>query len=624
MDEHDKQFESYLRQFRLRKPGPLPEIASLSRRSSMRWLVAAAAVVLIAVLSVVINNKGKTISGPKATVEAAGNPSLYRVGETIEAGKVVQSNSAVGVLLALEDGSRIEMREQSELKLEFAVDGIRVRLNSGSILVTAARQAAGHLYVQTHDAVVSVVGTVFLVSAEQSGTTVAVVEGEVHVQQGAESTKLLPGDQLATNSLRELKNVAEQISWSQRASEYLALLQQPADIAPQTVPPVTSSQTAVAPQVKYSGLDYNDLNVSPTTRIASGSLPFKVQANYVRVTSDQVRTLITIQFTNRDLSFRDEGGGKKARAHITGVIYRIDNRRLPGFSQDVALEFPANTWAANLDQPTVFQETRYLNPGKYKIHITVEDSNAQSIGVQDYALNVPTISDQELQASSMILAYSITDLPPRMLGTDMFALGEKRVKPNASGVFRSNENLNVWQEIYGLTVDPTTRKPSATVQLAILQNGDIKKLNGGILTELQGPGQKMTLINSIPLSDLSAGEYDVQIKVTDNLAKVSLATTSRFSVSTGPVAQSPPSRQIAGSAIFYRTCNTCHSPQVMNSQNFATKEEYSALVGREASKGASVTRDEIPVLVDYLFDTYGKKPDTYVPSDIPLQREQRR
>jgi hypothetical protein len=62
----------------------------------------------------------------------------------------------------------------------------------------------------------------------------------------------------------------------------------------------------------------------------------------------------------------------------------------------------------------------------------------------------------------------------------------------------------------------------------------------------------------------------------------------------------------------------------MNSQNFATKEEYSALVGREAGRGASVTREEIPILVDYLFDTYGKKPDTYVPSDIPLQREQRK
>jgi hypothetical protein len=100
MDEHDKQFESYLRQFRLRKPGPLPEIASMRRRSSMKWALAAASVVLIAGLSVLLTHNAGSVSGPKATVEAAGNPSLYRVGELIEAGKVIQSHSAVGLLLA--------------------------------------------------------------------------------------------------------------------------------------------------------------------------------------------------------------------------------------------------------------------------------------------------------------------------------------------------------------------------------------------------------------------------------------------------------------------------------------------------------------------------------------------
>jgi hypothetical protein len=583
----------------------------------MRWVLAAAAVVLAAGLSALfVHNEGNVI-GPKATVEAAGNPSLYRVGETIEAGKAIQSNSAVGLLLALEDGSRLEMREQSELKLESAADGIRVRLNSGSIMVTAARQGAGHLYVQTRDAMVSVVGTVFLVSADQSGSTVAVVEGEVHVQQGTELKKLHPGEQLATNSAIQLKGVAEEISWSRSAAEYVALLQQPADIASQTVPPVPSSQAGDAPQVKYSGIDYNDLDVPPTTRLASSPLPYKVQAYYAKAAGEQVRTIITIQIGNRDLAFRDLGGEKKADAHISGVIDRSDNRRFPGFSEDVALEFPSNTFVAGLDQQTVFQETRYLTPGKYKLHITLEDKNTQSIGVQDIELNVPRIPDQSLQASSMILAYSITYPPPLVMGS-----GEITVRPNVSGVFRTSENLNVWQEIYGLTVDKATNKPSATFELVIPRNEqEIRKLTSTASDRL-GPGQSMIYTNSIPLGDIPPGQYNVQLRVTDNISKSVLATTSRFSVIAGPAAQSPPSRQIAGSAIFYRTCNTCHSPQVMNSQNFATKEEYSALVGREASKGASVTREEIPILVDYLFDTYGKKPDTYVPSDIPLQRQQ--
>ena len=285
---------------------------------------------------------------------------------------------------------------------------------------------------------------------------------------------------------------------------------------------------------KPKEVKYNDVFVPAATRLSNNVLPFRVQANYVRVTSDQVRTLITIQFMNRDLAFQDEGGGKKAKAHIQGVIYRIDNRRLPGFSQDVALEFPSNTFAANLDQPTLYQDSRYLTPGKYKVHITVEDMNSQSIGVQDYPLNVPRIPDQSLQASSMILAYSVTDLPPRMLGTDMFALGEKRVKPNVTGVFKRNENLNVWQEIYGLTVDEATHKPSASFEMVISQNKqEIKKLVSDS-TELTGSGLQMKYSNSVQLADFAPGQYDIQIKVTDNLTKESFVTPGKFTVAAAP------------------------------------------------------------------------------------------
>jgi len=286
---------------------------------------------------------------------------------------------------------------------------------------------------------------------------------------------------------------------------------------------------------KANEVKYNDLYVPPTTRLSNNVLQFKVQANYVRVTTDEVRTLITIQFMNRDLAFQDVGGGKKAKAHIEGVIYRIDNRRLRGFSQDVELGFPSNTFAANLDQPTLFQETRYLTPGKYKVHITVEDQNSQSTGVQDYMLNVPRIPDQSLQASSMILAYSVTDLPSRGLGVEPFALGDKKVKPNVTGIFRSDQNLNVWQEFYGLTLDQTSRKPSATIEMLISQNKkEIKKLVSDS-TELTGSGLQMKYSNSVPLVDFAPGQYEVQIKVTDNLTKESFVTPGKFTVSAAQV-----------------------------------------------------------------------------------------
>jgi len=285
---------------------------------------------------------------------------------------------------------------------------------------------------------------------------------------------------------------------------------------------------------KPNDVKYKDLMVPASTRLSTSVLPFKVQASYIKA-AEEVRTLINVQIMTGDLAFHDDGGAQLAQAHITGVIYRADNRRLPGFSNDVNVEFPTmKSKMERLDQPNLYQITRYMLPGKYKLHLTIEDKHSQNVGVQDFLLTVPRIPEQVLQASSMILAYSITDLPPHTLGTEPFALGEKKVKPNVTGIYKQNQDLNVWQEFYGLTIDQTTHKPSATFELVISQNKkDLKKVVTES-TELAGSGQQMKYTNSVPLAEFAPGQYEVQIKVTDNLAKESSVTSSKFTIAAGP------------------------------------------------------------------------------------------
>jgi hypothetical protein len=65
------------------------------------------------------------------------------VGDRIGAQETVRSNGGGGAVLALTDGPRVEMRSRSELSLERADDGVRIRLRTGSIIVNAAKQRTG-------------------------------------------------------------------------------------------------------------------------------------------------------------------------------------------------------------------------------------------------------------------------------------------------------------------------------------------------------------------------------------------------------------------------------------------------------------------------------------------------
>src|SRR5205085_8390157 len=146
-----------------------------------------------------------------------------------------------------------------------------------------------------------------------------------------------------------------------------------------------------------------------------------------------------------------------------------------------------------------------------------------------FLLNVPRIPEETLQGSSLILATAVVDLPRNAVGNEQFALGGKKIYPNVSGVFKRDQNLNVWQEVYGLTVDPSTHKPSATFELTISQNKQTVKKVETSSTELASAGNQMNYVNSVPLSDLGPGQYDVEVRVIDKLAKDSvLVTTGKF------------------------------------------------------------------------------------------------
>ena len=66
-----------------------------------------------------------------------------------------------GLQVTLADDSRVEMRAHAEMTVGRASDGIQIDLKTGDIIVTAAKQRDGHLYVQTKDMTVSSLGRCF-------------------------------------------------------------------------------------------------------------------------------------------------------------------------------------------------------------------------------------------------------------------------------------------------------------------------------------------------------------------------------------------------------------------------------------------------------------------------------
>jgi FecR protein len=199
----------------------------------MRWGIAAALVIGLGLLAIPFVQRFWPYGQFDATVQAA-EGQVYQVADTqtasVSAGAKLQQGEKVRTakdghaVVRLSDGSLIEMKDRSELYLTKSGNGTTIHLNRGSIVVEAAKQKDGKLFVESGDSLVSVTGTVFSVNNGTKGSRVSVIEGQVNLNHAGSDRVIKPGEQATTNPAIATIPVKDEVSWSRNANKYAAVL----------------------------------------------------------------------------------------------------------------------------------------------------------------------------------------------------------------------------------------------------------------------------------------------------------------------------------------------------------------------------------------------------------------
>ena len=199
-----------------------------------QWAMGAAAVIAIGVVTLALVNG--LFPGQHAIRGAVQNVdgSLYAVsnqqvraipaGYQIRNGDEIRTAKGSNAVVRLLDGSLVEMGERSDVSVSREWKGTTIHLDGGHIIVQAAKQRTGRLYVATDDCLVSVKGTIFSVNHGTKGSRVAVIEGVVRVANGERTTELRAGDEETSSPSVSKVPIQNEIAWSRNSAKYLALL----------------------------------------------------------------------------------------------------------------------------------------------------------------------------------------------------------------------------------------------------------------------------------------------------------------------------------------------------------------------------------------------------------------
>ncbi len=298
----------------------------------------------------------------------------------------------------------------------------------------------------------------------------------------------------------------------------------------------TFSKLMAPPVIKFK--DMEDFMTS--SKILTGPpFLFDVRTDYVKVTNDTVLVPLTLQIKNGDITFSNKDGVAMGTVNILGRVTNINHKPIQTFEDTVSVQVPSEELARTKDHASIYWKSLPLRPGLYRIDVVIKDvNNPDHIGTWRRSINVPKYDDDQLAASSLILADQMERVPSKDIGAGNFVIGNTRIRPRVpAGValpvtFRRAQNLNFWMQVYNLGIDDKSKKNDATIQYLVTDMSTNKPVlqSEESSTKLSPNSDQVTLEKSMPLASLQPGKYQVTIKVNDGVSKQKIAESAPFIV----------------------------------------------------------------------------------------------
>src|SRR5437588_711640 len=285
------------------------------------------------------------------------------------------------------------------------------------------------------------------------------------------------------------------------------------------------------PEVKFK-----DLEAVVTSRIVRDQMHFNWRTDYLKVTNDTVLVPITIQIPNSQLSFQAKEGIHSAKVNIFGRITTLTGRVVQTFEDSVNHDIPDSLFQQSMKLQSIYQKAVPLRPGLYRLDLVLKDVQSGNVGAVTNRLAVPRYEDDKLEASSLILADQIEQVPAKQIGTGMFVLGSSKVRPRLEGDFTTADRMGIYMQVYNLKPDEATHKSSANFQFTVKKgNEPVPGMQFKETSEdMKQTGEQVTIERLLPLATLPPGKYTLEVDATDTHSNQTISRTADFTVKAAP------------------------------------------------------------------------------------------
>jgi hypothetical protein len=230
------------------------------------------------------------------------------------------------------------------------------------------------------------------------------------------------------------------------------------------------------------------------------------------------------------LQFQNKDGVMHGVLDIYGRVTSLNGRIVNTIEKSLIWDVPESVFEEYKNHKSVYQQAIPLRPGRYKLSLVLKDDLTGHMGSTELGIVVPNLAayNDKLTHSSLILADQVLPFPTNKVASGPFVIGRWKVLPSVNNLFTRDQKLGIYMQVYNLSIDDQTHKPSLDVHYEIEKDGKVLIEQREDAAHLKKASQQFTAATMMPLQALTPGKYTVQIKVTDNIKKQSITPSATF------------------------------------------------------------------------------------------------
>jgi VWFA-related protein len=252
---------------------------------------------------------------------------------------------------------------------------------------------------------------------------------------------------------------------------------------------------------------------------ATTQLPLTFRCAYFYDSPGLARIPVSVKIAASAVEIRKKGGQLGGDLHIMGAAYAEDGSVSARFSETQHISLDKSAEADFRKRNLIYRNYLKLRPGKYELRLAVEDEQGK-IGSASQSLIVPAVSQNDLVASSLIVAEQVSRSPELLQNLQATLLEESdplifaglQVSQSSDNQVPVNSPVQVFFKLYNLSGGPDQWKLVANVRL-VNEKGEAQALPPFPLDQnLFSTGKSEIIVGlNLPFDKAAAGRYKLVI-----------------------------------------------------------------------------------------------------------------